>query len=80
MSLIGLHSFYGNISVLSHGNNVMQHLLKIICLKPSHYFYGQMVNAVTVYWFVETEECTEHDTVPKYNMLYFLLHIKTVKG
>lgn len=21
--------------------------------------------------FVETEECTEHDTVPKDNMLYF---------
>lgn len=75
MSLIVLHSLYGKISVPSLEINAMQHFIVDVFF---HYFYGLMVDSVTV--CTVDEECTEHDTVPKYNMLYILHLILTVKG
>lgn len=75
MSLIVLHSLYGKISVPSLEINAMQHFIVDVLF---HYFYGLMVDSVTV--CTVDEECTEHDTVPKYNMLYILHLILTVKG
>ena len=53
----------------------MQHFIVDVLF---HYFYGLIVDSVEV--CTVDEECTEHDTVPKYNMLYILHLILTVKG